>query len=282
MEKKITSVLTLFMLLFNTQINYAQNINELSEDERIRLIKYYQTIGEPMPGYLSNEQEQGTQVNVTKSDIHSNNFEIVTIGKQSWMAKNLGVSTFRNGDPIPQAKSDAEWAAAGENRQPAWCYYDNDPANGAKYGKLYNWYAVNDPRGLAPEGWKIPSVEDWTRLIDFLGGESVAEKKMKSAEIWVDYYGKSGNGTNESGFSGLPGGFRNYIGYGSGYSDPLFSGEANQFKKIYRYGYWWSSTEIGHVRESKLARSLIICSGQGVSIDFNNKKVGMSVRCLRD
>jgi len=86
----------------------------------------------------------------------------VTIGNQVWMSQNLNVDKFRNGDPIPHAETREEWEKAGENRHPAWCYYDNDSANADKYGKLYNWYAVNDPRGLAPEGWKIPSHEDWT------------------------------------------------------------------------------------------------------------------------
>ena len=88
--------------------------------------------------------------------------QTITIGTQVWMTKNLDVATFRNGDPIPQAKTDEEWEKAGENQQPAWCYYDNDPANGAKYGKLYNWYAVNDSRGLAPVGYHIPSDAEWT------------------------------------------------------------------------------------------------------------------------
>lgn len=109
----------------------------------------------------------------------------VTIGNQVWMTKNLDVSTFSNEDPIPQAKTNEEWEKAGQNGEPAWCYYDNNPDNGDRYGKLYNWYAVNDPRGLAPKGWKIPSVDDWSRLTDFLGGESVAGKKMKS----TDFYG---------------------------------------------------------------------------------------------
>ena len=118
----------------------------------------------------------------------------VTIGKQVWMSENLNVDKFRNGDPIPEAKTDEEWEKAGENGEPAWCYYNNNPDNGDRYGKLYNWFAVNDPRGLAPEGWKIPSDEDWTRLTDFLGGESVAGQKMKSTEFWADIDGESGNG----------------------------------------------------------------------------------------
>jgi len=80
----------------------------------------------------------------------------VNIGTQTWMAKNLNVSIFANGDPIPEVKTNEEWKKAAEEKKPAWCYYENDPANGAIYGKLYNWYAVSDPRGLAPKGWHIP------------------------------------------------------------------------------------------------------------------------------
>ena len=138
--------------------------------------------------------------------------QTITIGTQVWTTKNLDAATFRNGDPIPQAKTDEEWEKAGDNQQPAWCYYDNDPANGAKYGKLYNWYAVNDSRGLAPVGYHIPSDAEWTILTDFLGGEKVAGTKMKSTDFWADYEGNSGNGTNESGFSGLPGGNRDLDG----------------------------------------------------------------------
>ncbi len=184
----------------------------------------------------------------------------VTIGKQVWMTQNLNVDKFRNGDPIPEAKTKEEWARAGENKQPAWCYYENDPANGAKYGKLYNWYAVNDPRGLAPEGWKIPSDEDWIRLTDFLGGAQVAGTKMKSTDFWAE----SGNGTNESGFSGLPGGARYFNG---------------TFTYIGKHGYWWSSPEIGAFNAWYC--SLIYNYGS-VSRYHVNKTNGFSVRCVKD
>ena len=107
----------------------------------------------------------------------------VTIGTQTWTTKNLDVATFRNGDAIPQAKTNEEWKAAGKNKQAAWCYYRNDPKNGAKYGKLYNWYAVVDTRGLAPAGWHVPTDEEWTVLSTFLGGEDVAGKKMKMSPV---------------------------------------------------------------------------------------------------
>ena len=108
----------------------------------------------------------------------------VTIGTQTWTTKNLDVATFRNGDAIPQAKTDEEWRVAGDNKQPAWCYYENDPKHGTKYGKLYNWYAVNDSRGLAPAGWHIPTLEAWKVLSTFLGGEDVAGTKMKMSPVY--------------------------------------------------------------------------------------------------
>jgi uncharacterized protein (TIGR02145 family) len=190
----------------------------------------------------------------------------VTIGKQVWMAQNLNVDKFRNGDPIPEAKTDEEWEKAGENGEPAWCYYNNNPDNGGRYGKLYNWHAVNDSRGLAPEGWKIPSDEDWSRLTDFLGGESVAGTKMKFTDFWADndYDGESGNGTNESSFSGLPGGYRHSFG---------------TFDYVGKDGTWWSSTE--YTVGSAWCRDLGNFSS-GVSRSGIFKEKGVSVRCLRD
>jgi uncharacterized protein (TIGR02145 family) len=192
-------------------------------------------------------------------------YKEVVIGSQVWMSENLNVDKFRNGDPIPHVETDEEWVKAGENGEPAWCYYNNNPDNGDRYGKLYNWYAVNDSRGLAPEGWKIPSNEDWTRLTDFLGGESVAGMKMKSTEFWADTdEGESGNGTNESGFSGLPGGVR----FGSG-----------SFFGIGYGGGWWSSTE-GDTGNAWY-RPLSYDDGDG-DRSYNGKPGGFSVRCLRD
>jgi len=103
------------------------------------------------------------------------NIKTVKIGTQTWMAENLNVSTFRNGDPIPEAKTNEEWDRAGANKQPAWCYYNNDPRNGAKYGKLYNWFAINDPRGLAPEGWHVSNLDDWN-ILDLYNKKTNLEK----------------------------------------------------------------------------------------------------------
>ena len=137
----------------------------------------------------------------------------VTIGTQVWMTKNLDVSKFRNGDPIPEAKTNEEWENAGKNKQPAWCYYNNDPKNGEKYGKLYNWYAVIDPRGLAPNGYHIPSREEWQTLIKSSGKDGYdAANKLKSKTGWFGETGYSGkpikNGIDTYGFSAMPAGTR--------------------------------------------------------------------------
>ncbi len=100
----------------------------------------------------------------------------VKIGNQIWMSKNLNVDKFSNGDPIPHANSSEKFEEAEVNKQPCWIYYEGEPENGAEYGKLYNWYSVNDPRGLAPVGWRIPTDKDWNELIEHLGGEINAAK----------------------------------------------------------------------------------------------------------
>ena len=190
------------------------------------------------------------------------NSQSIKIGTLTWTAKNLDVATFRNGDPIPQAKSDAEWVAAGENYQPALCYYDNDPKNGKIYGKLYNWYAVNDPRGLAPEGFHIPSHNEWSTLIRFLGGEDVAGGKMKSTgtSLW---HSPNTNATNNCGFTGLPGGCRSSLG------EFCFIGiEVN----------WCSSSE-GNTR---YASTLALVYNNGWTYRNKlSKGIGFLVRCLR-
>ena len=180
----------------------------------------------------------------------------VKIGDQIWMAENLNVDKFRNGDPIPHAKTDEEWIKAGEEGMPAWCYYDNDEKMGAKYGKLYNWYAVNDSRGLAPKGWEVPSDAEWTQLTDFVGSNPGTKLKAKS--------GWSRNGTDDYGFSALPGGVRSRSG---------------KFGYVGNKGYWWSSTETSayDVWHRGMHYKL-----SGVSRGNFSKSSGFSVRCVRD
>ena len=194
-------------------------------------------------------------------DIDGNIYKTIKINNQEWLAGNLIVSSFRNGDSITEAKTDEEWEKAGKEGKPAWCYI-NDPENKEKYGKLYNWYAVNDPRGMALAGWNIPTDAEWSQLVDFLGGGEVAGHKMKSTEGWT----RNGNGTDEIGFSGFPGGSR--AGNGS-FGD---SGGGT-------IGGWWSSTEV--YTNYVWIRYLTNIDGRAYK-DYYSKELGFSVRCMRD
>jgi uncharacterized protein (TIGR02145 family) len=197
-------------------------------------------------------------------DQDGNSFNGVAIGNQIWMAENLCVETFRNGDPILHAQTEAEWLQAGLNMTPAWCYQNNDHSNGSIYCKLYNWYAVNDPRGLAPDGWHIPSNAEWTQLINYLGGESVAGGKMKSTgtQYWLS---PNTGATNQSGFSGLPGGNRGETG--------------NSFSGIGEQGCWWSSTE----NSAGIASAIYLYKSHGMVIRYGDSKDdALSVRCIKD
>lgn len=118
-------------------------------------------------------------ITITITDGYGQTSNGVTIGNQVWMSKNLNVDKFRNGEAIPEAKTAEDWDKAGRAGKPTWSYFENNTANGESYGKFYNWYAVNDPRGLAPQGWKVPSDQDWITLTDFLGGKTVTGNKMK-------------------------------------------------------------------------------------------------------
>jgi uncharacterized protein (TIGR02145 family) len=178
------------------------------------------------------------------------------------MCKNLDITTYRNGDEIPEVADNTEWSALTTG---AWCYYDNSSANGEVYGKMYNWYAVNDSRGLAPSGWHIPSDAEWMTLKDYLGGESVAGGKMK--ETGTSHWQSPNEGaTNESGFTALPGGYRD--GVGGSYGD------------IGRVGHWWSSTEfdVTHAGEWYLSYYYT----RGIFGRSSLDKNGFSVRCIKD
>jgi len=184
----------------------------------------------------------------------------VILGKQIWTSKNMEVDKFRDGTVIPQAMTPKDWQIAADEKKPAWCYYDNDPANGEKYGKLYNWYAVADARGLCPAGFHAPSDSEWTMLIDFLGGKDSAGKKLKSKSGWRD----NGNGNNESGMKGKPGGFRNSQGV---------------FAFVGELGAFWTGTEASNGRIWDRGLTFRV---EGVTRFEASGGVGMSVRCLKD
>ena len=184
----------------------------------------------------------------------------VKIGKQIWMSKNLDVDRFRNGVVIPEVKNAKQWIKAGKNKKAVFCYYEYDSKNGKVYGKLYNWFAVNDPRGLAPAGFHVPSDAEWTVLTEYLGGEYVAGEKLKSTSGWAN----GGNGDNSSGFNGLPGGDCSDLGY---------------FSNSTVYGYFWSSSEYN---TNNAWYRFLNYDYTIVDRYFNNKYNGLSVRCLRD
>ncbi len=187
----------------------------------------------------------------------------VTIGQQIWMTDNLNADKFRNGDIIPETRTIADWKRAGFNQQPAWCYYNNDSINKTKFGKLYNWYAVNDPRGLAPKGWHIPFDAEWTNLANNLGGINIAGGKLKSSGT-LDWQSPNTNATNSSGFAGLPGGSRNFDG---------------SINSLGRNGFWWTATQ----------NDALSAWYWYLGFDFEsvarydyNKENGFSVRCIKD
>ena len=183
----------------------------------------------------------------------------IQIGTQKWMSKNLDVAFYRNGDVIPQVTDPTAWAALLTG---AWCYYNNDSTQGNKYGKLYNWFAVNDLRGLAPQGWHIPSDAEWAILSTTLGGNAIAGGKLKEAGSVNWTYPNTGN--NNSGFAGLPGGYRNYL---------------STFSSVTIFSYWWSASEVNSTNAWSHSMGY---SSNGISSNSSFKEGGFSVRCLRD
>jgi uncharacterized protein (TIGR02145 family) len=179
----------------------------------------------------------------------------IKLGDVIWSTQNLNVTTYRNGDTIPEVKDPIEWSKLTTG---AWCYLNNVSDNGNCYGKLYNWYAINDPRGLAPEGYHIPSENEWNTSIKSLGGIKVANKTMRSISGWT------GNiGTNTSGFTALPASYRSTEGtfYNAGY----FAG-------------WWSVTQ----NKNKAILYGIGWDLKTINSEYIDKHFGCSVRCVKN
>jgi uncharacterized protein (TIGR02145 family) len=187
-------------------------------------------------------------------DIEGNTYKTVQIGDQCWMAENLRTAKYRDGTAIPNVDGNSRWGGLTTG---AWAHYDNQATNETKYGKLYNWYAVDDRRNVCPAGWHVPSDAKWTALTNHLGADSGF--KMKSTSGWSS----NGNGSNTSGFNGLPGG-------------RLFDGT---FGNVGRHGIFWSSSESG----SDFAWLRNLGTGdRDLYSSTNGKSHGFSVRCLRD
>ena len=202
------------------------------------------------------------------NDIEGNTYKTVYIGTQQWMAENLKVSKYNDGSSIPNITDNTEWSQLTTG---AWAYSNNDAANNAKYGNLYNWYAVspttNGNKNVCPTGWHVPTDDEWTVLTDYLGGANVAGGKMKEVGT-TSWNSPNKDATNTSLFTGLPGGFRNpggsYFGIGSS-------------------GNWWSSSE--NSTGNAWPRNLSSLNGNASRIyygDNGSKIYGLSVRCVKD
>lgn len=183
--------------------------------------------------------------------------EIVKISNQIWMVKNLNISRFRNGDVIPEVITDEEWIKAGDEGKPAWCYFDNNPENENNYGKLYNWHAVNDKRGLAPNGWHIPSKAEFETLAKSVNNFSTALKSIGQGS-------ESGIGIDTSKFSALLAGYR--WDYSTFHGLNLYT------------GFWSSSDDFEDCADTLFLNFNDSC----IYLDKFNKDFGLSVRCIKD
>ena len=192
-------------------------------------------------------------------DFDGNKYNSIILDKQEWLQSNLNVSHYRNGDPIPEEEDDIKWQNLTTG---AWCYAESKTENGIVYGKLYNWYAVNDSRGLAPLGWHIPTDKEWNTFSDLLGGDMNAGGRMKEKSN-IHWILPNQAATNSSGFTGLPGGFRaqNY----------------SSFVKL--NSFWWGSTENNG---GAFTLSLIYNTGYITKTSSFPKNYGLSVRCLKN
>jgi uncharacterized protein (TIGR02145 family) len=195
----------------------------------------------------------------TVTDIDGNRYGTVKIGSAVWMSENLRTTHYRNGDPVPEVQSPTAW---GSTAAGAWCNYDNRAENGNRFGRLYNWQAVNDPRGLAPRGWHVATDREWSLLATALGGEAVAGASMKASGKWQG----TGNDTAEaSGFDALPAGARRD-------SD-------GAFVLLEEYSRFWSSTESGPMKAWGRAMGYF---EKALHRGEVSKRTGFSVRCVQD
>jgi uncharacterized protein (TIGR02145 family) len=199
------------------------------------------------------------------SDGDDNNYPVVGIGTQIWMAENLKTTKYSDGTDIPLQTNNTDWGALST---PAYCYYNNTASTyNAIYGALYNWYAVdtvgNGGKNVCPTGWHVPSDTEWTKLTTYLGGESLAGDKLK--ETGITHWSITHTGvTNETGFTALPGGIRYYGG---------------SFSYINLMGNWWSSTEASTTFANSRYMDYLKVDVYG---DVYIKRGGLSVRCLKN
>jgi len=225
-------------------------------------IKAYNNSGSSGYSNISNFTIQSSTSSSTVTDIEGNVYNTVTIGSQVWMKENLRTTKYRDGTAIGTITSTSSIQSEISPKY-QWVYLDNK-SNASTYGRLYTWYAATDSRGLCPKNWHLPTDTEWTTLIDYLGGESVAGGKMK--EVGTTHWTSPNTGAdNSSGFTGLPGAYRSPYGqFVSGGSD----------------GHWWSASDYTNISFA-WSRNLSMYSGTAWRT-HSSKKMGMSIRCLPD
>ena len=254
MKKSIQIIATAFAILLGNvgfsqndtmYVNYGGNVTIAIPTSQIDSLTFY--------------RPNITTPSITDAD--GNVYTSVTIGTQEWMTENLRTTKYSDGTSIPNVTDDAEW---GNLSTGAWSHYDNDSQYEATYGKLYNWYAASNSRNVCPTGWHVPTDSEWTVLEDYLGANEhngVEGKALKATSGWED----DGNGTDDYGWLGLPGGYRGSYG---GFGD------------IGSSGGWWSSSQSSTT--NAWCRDLFNSSDNVYRSGGPNKLYGFSVRCLRD
>jgi len=202
-------------------------------------------------------------------------YKIIKIGSQWWMAENLKETEYRDGTSIPNVTADDSWKQLSTG---ARCAYDNDEQNAKYYGYLYNWYAVTDPKNIAPSGWKVPSDEDWKTLEKYLGmsqaqtdsersrGTNEGSKLAGNTAKWQNGALVNSGAFGTSGFNALPGSMRFGNMHGGAFKDLIGSN-----------GHWWSSTESS---SSVYGRGLS-SNSSGVYRFRYGKREGFSVRLIK-
>ena len=256
MKKSIQIIATAFaILLGNVGFSQVDSVYIVRGDSVLAV--YATTDVDSVIFYNPNPID--TTTNSTITDADGNVYTSVTIGTQEWMTENLRTSKYSDGTSIPHVTDGDEWS---DLETAAWCHYDNDSQHDSTYGKLYNWYAVETGK-LCPTGWHVPTDAEWDVLEDYLTANGHSEKEgtaLKSTSGWNSV----GNGTDNYGWLGLPGGYRYYNG---------------DFGLIGSRGYWWSSSQFN---TSNAWYRYLSYANDNVYRYFNNKRNGLSVRCLRD
>ncbi len=241
----------------------GQNITSLADpnnDQDAATKSYVDELIVQVMNSFSGENESYTSSTTGKlTDVDENTYNIVKIGSQWWMAENLRTTKYDSGNNIENITDNTNWQTTSEG---AWSYYDNDSQYNEPYGKLYNWYAVDDQRNICPTGWRAATDEDWTILTDYLGGSEVAGGKLK--DKGTTYWNSpNSDATNEVGFTALPGGFR------------LSSGS---FRSMGDFGRWWTSTQSSN--DNAFHRHMAYDHAE-VYDGSSGKNMGYSVRCVK-